>query len=653
MTTTRPAPYFFSLKWRAVVLFSLLLLAINSFFMFYFSNSLSDQFELERKSSHERRIKELNAMVRQAADKLLTLADIVPSLSGMETAMLAEDAGNVAQAFSAHWLSLQLGSSVDMAQIYSSRDDLIQSWKAEKVELPNPDLIHRYVQQVNKTEHPMTFLDCTNKCTQFAASPMLAKDRNFGVIVLGTSLAPGVVSFQESSGVDIGILNVAIREQMAAGQEAKYIGPWHAIVSALTGLERNLPLLKFAASGNVALGHVPVTMRKTFNGREFELDLFPVKQFSGNGDAYFVAIDDITRRAAQIREVNRRNLIFGIVGLILSESLLLLILWRPLSRLRRTADVLPMLARNAFEQIRQSVGKQDRNTWVKDEFDMLDDTLVSVSRQLESLQAEVAKRTTDLREANEQLMHLNEDLRRGARQLLAAQQELVLKEKLAVLGQVAGSVGHELRNPLGVMNNAVFYLQHTMASDPDGKTRKHLNIIKNEIAASERIVADLLDSVRTTPPRVKAVGVAQVIEQTLSKCSIPQSVMVGVDIPDDLQPLHVDPLHVQQVFRNLISNAVEAMPEGGALEIRAVEDEAQTNINISVRDTGIGISPEQMSKLFQPLFTTKARGIGLGLVVVKNLTQANGGKVEVQSEMGKGTVFAVTLPSGSLSAPGA
>ena len=88
---------------------------------------------------------------------------------------------------------------------------------------------------------------------------------------------------------------------------------------------------------------------------------------------------------------------------------------------------------------------------------------------------------------------MNEDLQRGARQLLAAQQELVLKEKLAVLGQVAGSVGHELRNPLGVMNNAVFYLQNTMVSDPDGKTRKHLNIIKNEIAASERIVADLLE----------------------------------------------------------------------------------------------------------------------------------------------------------------
>ena len=443
-----------------------------------------------------------------------------------------------------------------MAEIYSAHNESIQSWKSEHIDLPSPDLIRGYVQAVNKTERPMTFLDCTNKCMQFSASPMLAESSNFGVVVLGTTLAPGIVSFKESSGVDIGILNVGRSKQMTAGEQAKYIGNWHTVVSALTNLEQNLPLLRSAASGNPPLGQIPVTLRKIFNGREFEIDLLPVKQFSGSGAAYFVMIDDITRRLAQISEVSRRNLTFGVAGLVLSESLLLLILWRPLSRLRHTAGVLPLLTRNAFEQIRQAVRGQDDKGWVKDEFDMLDETLVSVSQQLESLQAEVAQRTADLREANEQLVHMNEDLQRGARQLLAAQQELVLKEKLAVLGQVAGSVGHELRNPLGVMNNAVFYLQNTMVSDPDGKTRKHLNIIKNEIAASERIVADLLDSVRTTPPRPNAVGVAQLIEQTLGKCTIPASVVVRSDIPATITPLQIDPLQIQQVLRNLISNAV-------------------------------------------------------------------------------------------------
>ncbi len=229
-------------------------------------------------------------------------------------------------------------------------------------------------------------------------------------------------------------------------------------------------------------------------------------------------------------------------------------------------------------------------------------------------------------------------------QLLVAQEELVRKEKLAVLGQVAGSVGHELRNPLGVMSNAVYFLQ-TVLADSDETTREYLNIIKNEITSSERIVSDLLDSVRTKLPQPEAIGVAELIEQALRKCSVPSSVSVQMDIPASLPPLRVDAQQIHQVLRNLISNAIEAMPQGGTLEIRAVEVEAKKSIAVSVRDTGVGMSAEQLDRMFQPLFTTKARGIGLGLVVVKNLTQANGGRVEVQSESGKGTLFTVTLPA--------
>jgi signal transduction histidine kinase len=242
------------------------------------------------------------------------------------------------------------------------------------------------------------------------------------------------------------------------------------------------------------------------------------------------------------------------------------------------------------------------------------------------------------------LRHALRSLRERSRQLLAAQDELVRKEKLAVLGQVAGSVGHELRNPLGVMNNAVYFLQ-TVLTDADETTREYLNIIKTEIANSERIVSDLLDSVRTKPPQPEAVGLEELIRQTLRKCNAPSSVSVRADIPAGLSALRVDPLQIHQVFRNLIGNGIEAMPEGGTLEIRAVENRQDRTVTVSVRDSGTGMTPEVLAKLFQPLFTTKARGIGLGLVVVKNLAQANGGSVQVQSDVGKGSVFSVTLPA--------
>lgn len=250
--------------------------------------------------------------------------------------------------------------------------------------------------------------------------------------------------------------------------------------------------------------------------------------------------------------------------------------------------------------------------------------------------------------AEEKIRKLNEELEEKVQvrtqQLVAAQDELVRKEKLAVLGQVAGSVGHELRNPLGVMSNAVYFLQ-TVLSEADATTKDYLGIIKEEIAGAERIVADLLDSVRTKPPQAEAVGVKELIGKTLRKCNIPAGVGVNLEIPDTLPPLRVDQLQIHQVLRNLIVNGIDAMPEGGTLEISATEDTQAKAIVVSVRDTGCGMTPEQLAKLFQPLFTTKARGIGLGLVVVKNLTQANGGTVVVHSQPGQGSIFSITLPA--------
>jgi PAS domain S-box-containing protein len=260
----------------------------------------------------------------------------------------------------------------------------------------------------------------------------------------------------------------------------------------------------------------------------------------------------------------------------------------------------------------------------------------------------VVRDITERKLAEEKIRKLNEELeakvQERTKQLRNAQEELVRKEKLAVLGQIAGSVGHELRNPLGVMSNAVYFLQ-TVLANADEITKEYLNIIKDEIAGSERIVSDLLDSVRTNPPQIQTVGIAELIEQILSKYTVPSSVTVKLDIPAALPPLRVDAMQIQQVFRNLISNGVEAMQEGGTLEIRVLENKQDGTVTVSVCDSGIGMAPELLAKLFQPLFTTKARGIGLGLVIVKNLTQANGGKVEVQSEPGKGTTFAVIFPT--------
>jgi signal transduction histidine kinase len=271
-----------------------------------------------------------------------------------------------------------------------------------------------------------------------------------------------------------------------------------------------------------------------------------------------------------------------------------------------------------------------------------------------------AENVTERRQAGEELRRLNRELEHTVeertRQLMAAQEELVRKGKLAILGQLSGSIGHELRNPLGVMSNAVYFLKMVL-TDADETTKEYLDIIKKEIDNSLRIITDLLDFARTRTPQTKPVTVRELTDTSIARCAIPENIDLQTEIPDKLPLLRVDPLQMGQVLMNFITNAVQAMPEGGALRVAArfagaihelplqnQKQETDDFIAISVTDTGEGISPENMNKLFQPLFTTKAKGIGLGLVVCKNLVTANNGRIEVESALEQGTTFAVLLP---------
>ncbi len=282
--------------------------------------------------------------------------------------------------------------------------------------------------------------------------------------------------------------------------------------------------------------------------------------------------------------------------------------------------------------------------------------------------AGILRDITERKQAEAKILRMNRRLKERTEQLLEAQEELVRKEKLAVLGRLAGGVGHELRNPLGVMNNAVYLLRAVLA-DSDSTVKEYLEIIKQEIDNSLKIITDLIDFSRTRPPVRITTSVDRLVNESVGRCAIPENVSVGIDIPGELPMVFADVQQVEQVLRNLINNAVEAMPEGGSLrisarEVRGSRSEVQvfegTNIQhgtsniepdtdfveISVKDTGTGISPENMKKLFQPLFTTKARGIGLGLVVSRNLAEANGGRINAESRPGGGSTFIVSLPVG-------
>jgi PAS domain S-box-containing protein len=255
---------------------------------------------------------------------------------------------------------------------------------------------------------------------------------------------------------------------------------------------------------------------------------------------------------------------------------------------------------------------------------------------------------------------LEQRVEERTRELRAAQDKILRQEKLSVLGQLAGGVGHELRNPLAVINNAIYYLK-LVQPDVDEKIKQYYGMIETETHTAEKIITDLLDFARTESVEQKNILVTDLVQAVLGRFIVPPSVEVALDLPADLPMVLADPQQMEQVLGNLTVNAVQAMiPHGSTkgistptrmtISARVVKQSMDLKpqehmVAISVTDTGSGISPENMKKLFEPLFTTKIKGIGLGLAVSKKLVEANGGRIEVQSDPGKGSTFTLVLRS--------
>ncbi len=238
---------------------------------------------------------------------------------------------------------------------------------------------------------------------------------------------------------------------------------------------------------------------------------------------------------------------------------------------------------------------------------------------------------------------LEEKVEERTWELGEAQERLVRQEKLAVLGKLAGGVGHELRTPLGAIKNAAYFLKMVL-QDPEPDVAETLHILEHEVGTCNRIISSLLDFAQPRLPALRAVDLGRFVQKTLTRHSIPEQVEVVTRFEESLPQALADPDQLGLVLDNLIRNAVQAMPQGGRLEIAAGLLPSGDEVQVAFRDTGVGIPPEQLARMFEPLFTTKAKGIGLGLALSKQLLDGMGGSIEVESEAGKGSTFTVRLP---------
>jgi PAS domain S-box-containing protein len=242
--------------------------------------------------------------------------------------------------------------------------------------------------------------------------------------------------------------------------------------------------------------------------------------------------------------------------------------------------------------------------------------------------------------------HLEEMVEERTRRLREAQEQLLKSERLAAIGEVATMVGHDLRNPLQSIENAVYYLTNELSRHPPSvsiprETLRMLQVIDDSVKYADKIVRDLQDFSATKKPVLEKTNINAVIKDALSQVKVPENVELITELAP-LPEIKTDKDMMKRVFLNLAVNAVQAMQNGGRLKISTKKTKGF--VEVSFEDTGIGISKEDMKKIFTPFFTTKSKGMGMGLPICKRFIEAHGGSIEVESREGKGTTFTVKLP---------
>jgi signal transduction histidine kinase len=207
-------------------------------------------------------------------------------------------------------------------------------------------------------------------------------------------------------------------------------------------------------------------------------------------------------------------------------------------------------------------------------------------------------------------------------------------------------VSHELRNPLGVISNSIYILT-TLLKDADQKVKEYLQMINEETRRSEKIITDMLDFSKVRTPDARAFRIDEIIHDVLERTKPPENIKVIKKMDKEMPMAYADPLQISQVFANLVANAVQAMTDGGKLVISATSEghKKKNFIRLEIKDSGAGMTEEVLGKIFEPLFTTKPRGIGLGLALSKSLIEANGGSIEAESQHGKGSRFTLKIPA--------
>ncbi len=254
---------------------------------------------------------------------------------------------------------------------------------------------------------------------------------------------------------------------------------------------------------------------------------------------------------------------------------------------------------------------------------------------------DITERKRMLQRLEEYSQQLERMVEQRTKQLRDTQEQLVKAERLAAIGQVAAMVGHDLRNPLTGISGAAYYLKMKLGPKAEKRMIQMLEIIEKDVQYSNKIITDLMDYSREIKLELTETTPKSIIAESISLIQIPEKVQLA-DSTLNEPKIKIDIDKMKRVFANFIKNAVEAMPQGGKLTISSRA--SSNNVEFMLIDSGVGMTKEVSEKIWTPFFTTKAKGMGLGLAICRRIIEAHQGKISVESIVGEGTTFTIAIP---------
>lgn len=278
-----------------------------------------------------------------------------------------------------------------------------------------------------------------------------------------------------------------------------------------------------------------------------------------------------------------------------------------------------------------------------------DNNLLNILNDIGVQLGRVIERNRVEKELDKYRRHLEGLVRERTQELEKAQEELINKERLAVLGQLTATVSHEIRNPLGTVRNAVFSIGEAVKHNETDRVNRSLKLAERNIKRCDRIINELLDFTRERKINCELTNIDSWLESVLDEQEIPEGIECVRELNTDIE-LPIDRELLYRAINNVFSNAVQALQEensnGNQLKVKTTVNGELLELHFI--DTGPGIPEELTEKIFEPLFSTKSFGIGLGVPVIKDMMEAHHGKFEIKSELGKGTTATLSLPMNTM-----